>query len=384
MERIYLDHAATTAMRPEAVEAMLDVLKRAPYNASSQHGEGRAARAVLDEARAAVASALRVTRRGIVFTASGSESDTQAIVATARARRSHGRHIISTAIEHHAVLHALDALKDEGFDITLLGVGAHGLVDPAAFAAALRDDTILASVMLANNELGVIQPVAELAATAKARGALFHTDAVQAPAWLDVHPGELGVDFCSLSGHKFGGPKGVGVLYVREGLSAAPLIYGGNQEYGRRAGTENTAGVAAFARALTLAVEERPENAARIGGLRDRLEGAIAAIPRTRVHGTSALRLPNISCVSFEGIDSEALLMRLDLEGVAASAGSACTSGALEPSHVLAALGLEERWLRGVIRFSLGMRTTDQQIEHVSGLLTRIVEEMRESVGSAA
>ncbi len=365
-------------MRREVIEAMLPYFSQGGFNPSSLHAEGRAARAALDDARDRVAAALGVARRELVFVGSGSEADNQALLGAARAARDRGRHVLSTAIEHHAVLHALDALRDDGFEVTLLPVDERGLVDPAAFAAALRPDTVLASVMLANNEIGVIQPIAELAAMARGRGVLFHTDAVQAAGWLPVRPAELGVDLLSLSGHKFYGPKGVGLLYVRTGTPLTPLIHGGGQESGRRAGTENVAGIVAFARALELAVEGQPERAARIGALRDRLEaGLLASVQGVRVNGGGAPRLPNNCNLAFLGMDSESLLMRLDLEGVAVSAGSACTSGALEPSHVIAALGSDPEWHRGVIRFSLGETTMPEEIDRVLALVPRITAELR-------
>ncbi|HET9030723.1 MAG TPA: cysteine desulfurase family protein [Candidatus Aquilonibacter sp.] len=375
--RIYLDNAATTPVRPEVLEAMLPFFGHAGHNPSSLHAEGRRARAGLDEARDRVAAALGVARKTITFTGSGSEADNQAIIGVARALAGRGRHIVSTAIEHHAVLHALDALRDEGFAITLLPVDARGSIDPAVFAAALRPDTVLASVMLANNELGTIAPVGELAAIARERGVLFHTDAVQAAMWLDVGPARLGVDLLSLTAHKLYGPKGVGLLYTREGLAVQPLVYGGGQEFGRRSGTENVAGIVGFARALELAVEERESNVARVGALRDRLEASLAALDDIRINGAGAPRLPNITNASFAGIDSESLLMALDLEGVAVSAGSACTSGALEPSHVIAALGIDPRWHQGVIRFSLGAGTMEAEVERVARLVGRLVTEMR-------
>ena len=377
-DRIYLDFAATTPMRPEVLEAMLPYFAEAGFNPSSLHTEGRRARAALDDARDRVARALGVGRKEITFVGSGSEADTQALLGAARVLRSRGRHIVSSAIEHHAVLHALDALRDEGFEVTLLPVDEHGLVDPGAFAAALRPGTILASVMLANNEIGVVQPIAALAALARERGVLFHTDAVQAAGWLPLRPAELGVDLLSLSGHKFYGPKGTGVLYVRAGTLLAPLVHGGSQEFGRRAGTENLAGIVGLAAALELAVAGQAERAARIGALRDRLEsGILGSIDDVRVNGGGAPRLPNNCNLSFAGMDSETLLMRLDLEGIAVSAGSACTAGALEPSHVIAALGIEPRWHQGVIRFSLGESTTTEEIDRVLAVVPRITAELR-------
>lgn len=378
IDRIYLDHAATTPVDPAVLAEMLPHFTDAGYNPSSLHAEGRRARAALDAARDRVATALGVSRKEITFTGSGSESDNQALAGVARLSRARGTHIVSTAIEHHAVLHALRALQGEGFEVTLLEVDDRGLVDPGAFEAALRDDTILASIMYANNELGVLQPIAKLAAIARERGVLMHTDAVQAAAWLDVSPRTLGVDLLSISAHKFYGPKGVGVLYAREGIAIGPLVHGGGQEFGRRSGTENVAGIVGLAAALERAVRERADRTERVCALRDRFEARIKErITDVRINGEGAPRLPNVSNVSFAGMDSESMLMRLDLEGVAVSAGSACTSGALEPSHVIAALGVDPRWHQGVIRFSLGSETTIEQIDRVSALLGRIVDELR-------
>jgi len=355
----------------------------AGHNPSSLHAEGRRARAALDSARDSVAAALGVGRKEIAFVGSGSEGDNQAILGAARANP-HKRHLVSTAIEHHAVLHALDALRDDGYEISLLEVDERGLVDPKGFAAALRPDTLLASVMLANNELGVIQPIEELSAIARERGVLMHTDAVQAAAWLPIRPRDLGVDLLTLSAHKFYGPKGVGMLYVREGVRVAPLVYGGGQEFGRRSGTENIPGIVGLARALELARAGQPERSARIGALRDRLEtGILEGLQEVRVNGAGAPRLPNISNVSFAGVDSEAVLVALDLEGIAVSAGSACTSGALEPSHVIAALGTDARWQQGVIRFSLGYSTTQEQIDRLLEVLPGIVSRLRGNRESA-
>jgi cysteine desulfurase len=376
--RIYLDHAATTPVHPDVLQAMLPYFSDVGYNPSSLHAEGRRARAALDFARDRVASALEVARKEITFVGSGSEANNQAIIGAARLHGSRGRHIVSTQIEHHAVLHALDALRDEGFEITLLPVDERGLVDPQAFASALRNDTILATVMYANNEIGVVQPIAQLATVARERGVIFHTDAVQGSGLIPMRPRELGVDLLSISAHKFYGPKGVGVLYVRDGVSLAPIVHGGGQEFGRRSGTENVAGIVGLAAALGRAVDGQPERASRIAALRDRLEnGIIADVGSVRVNGAGAPRLPNNSNISFENVDSESLLMQLDLAGVAVSAGSACTSGALEPSHVLAALPIDSRWHQGVIRFSLGETTTEEDIERVLELVPRITKELR-------
>jgi cysteine desulfurase len=376
MTRIYLDHAATTPARPEVVAAMTPLLT--VFNPNSLHAEGRAARAAVDSARETVARVLGAAPREIVFTGGGSESDVLAIVGAARAAAGRGRHVVTAATEHHAVLHAVDVLEKEGWRVTRLPVDARGLVDPAAFASALTAETTVASVMLANNEIGVVQPVAELARIARERGVLFHTDAVQAPGWLALDVDALGVDLLSLSAHKFYGPKGVGVLYVRRGTALEPIVVGGGQEHGLRAGTENVAGIAGFAVALALADAERAATAARVAALRDRLEaGIVAAIPDVVVNGAGAPRLANNLSVAFAGVPSDALLMRLDLDGIAASAGSACAAGSLEPSHVVAALGLGERHRRGVIRFSLGRDTTPAEVDAVVQRLPSTIASMR-------
>jgi cysteine desulfurase len=380
--RIYLDHAATTPVRRDVLDAMLPFFIEDGFNPSSIHAEGRRAKGAVDDARVRVARVLGARPREIVFTAGGSEADNLAIAGVARARRDEGRHVVSAATEHHAVLHALDALREEGFEVTLLPVDRAGRVDPAAFAAALRPGTVLASVMLANNEIGTLAPVAALAALARERGVTFHTDAVQAPGQVPLDVGQLGVDLLSLSGHKFYGPKGVGILYVREGTPLVPHVRGGGQEYGRRAGTENVAGIAGIARALELAEADRTVVAPRMATLRDRLQAAIeASVPDVQINGAPADRLPNNLSVAFAGVDAEALLIRLDLEGIAASAGSACTSGSLEPSHVGAAIGLERRFGTGVIRFSLGRTTTEGEIDRVAAMLPGIVGEVRHFAG---
>ena len=377
MNRVYLDNAATTTVRPEAVAAMVPLLGSG-YNPSSLHAEGRAARAALDDARETVARVLGASPREIVFTGSGSESDVTAIVGSARAQLDRGSLLVTSAIEHHAVMHAFDVLERDGWRVTRLGVNGRGLVDPDAFARALSPGTTVASVMLANNEIGVVQPIAELADLARERGVVFHTDAVQAPGWLPLDVGALGVDLLSLSAHKFNGPKGVGVLYVRSGTPIEPLVVGGGQEHGLRSGTENVAGIAGFAVALRLAEAERAEAVPRVAALRDRLEAGVrAAFPDAVVNGAGAPRLPNSLSVAFADVPSDALLIRLDLEGIAASAGSACAAGSLEPSHVMAALGLDERRQLGVIRFSLGRATTAAEIDEVLRRLPSIVDGVR-------
>ncbi len=355
-------------------------LSEGPFNPSSLHAEGRRSRAILDDARERVARILGVARKGITFTGSGTEADNLAVVGTARAaaRIGGGRHVVATTIEHHAVLHALDSLACDGFEVTLVPVDERGLVDPKAFAGALRDDTVLASVMYANNEIGTIQPIEQLAAIARSRSIPFHTDAIQTPSWLPLDTRALGVDALSLSAHKFYGPKGVGVLAVGGAIPIEPLVRGGGQEFGRRSGTENVGGIAGLARALELAEQERPRARERVAARRDRLErGIMDAIPDLRLNGEGAPRLPNVANVSFAGIASDELLLRLDLAGVAVSAGSACTSGVLEPSHVIAALGVDDRWKKGAIRFSLGIDTSDADIDRALEAVKAVVADLR-------
>jgi cysteine desulfurase len=374
--RIYLDNSATTPLRAEVAQAMHAAAPDGDFNPSSLHAEGRRARALLENARERIASSIGAARNEITFTGSGTEADNLALFGVLHAG-ARGGHVVVTAIEHHAVISTVEQLAEEGFETTVLPVGSDGHLDPAQFAAALKPATVLASVMYANNEIGTVAPVLELARVARARGVLFHTDAVQAPAWLPLDVRELGVDLLSLSAHKFHGPKGVGILYARHGIALAPILHGGGQEFGRRSGTQNVVGAAAMGRALELAVEERPAQARRVGALRDALAaGILAGIPEVRINGCEP-RLPNVLNVSFAGLDSAALLIALDLAGIAVSAGSACTSGALQPSHVLAALAVEERWQRGAIRFSLGITTTSAQIERVLAVLPSLVSDLR-------
>jgi cysteine desulfurase len=376
--RIYLDNAATTPVRAEALEAMLPHFSENGYNASSVHAEGRAARAALDDARARVARCLGAKSKEIVFTSGGSEADNLAVLGVARALRGRGRHLVSTVIEHHAVLHALDALRDDGFDVTLLPVDSQGRVDAQAFANALRPDTILASIMYVNNEVGTVQPIAQLAAAARAQNVLFHTDAVQAAAYISIDAHALGVDLLSLAAHKFYGPKGAGVLYVREGTPIVPIVHGGSQEFSKRAGTENLAGIVGLTVALECAVDERSESGVRVGALRDRFESQVLQrIADVRINGGEAPRAPHISNLSFLGVTSEQLLMRLDLDGIAVSAGSACASGTIEPSHVIAALGLPQEWMAGVLRFSLAGTTSQAEIDRTVEVLERAVADLR-------
>lgn len=376
--RLYLDYAATTPVREEVLAAMMPFFAQSGYNASSVHMEGRAAKAALDDARERVARVLKCKAKEVVFTGGGSEADTLAILGTARAARSGRKGLVSLPTEHHAVLHALDAAADEGFEPAIVPVDSNGLASEDLLARAVGEQTLLVTVMLANNELGVVQPVAALADRARRAGALFHTDAVQAAQYLDVDVQALGVDLMSLAAHKFYGPKGIGVLYVRQGTPIKPLIHGGSQEFGKRAGTENVAAAVGLATALELAAAERDEAAARVRSVRDAFEQRILArIPDVRINGSGAPRTPHVSNISILGVDSEQLLMRLDLDGVAVSAGSACASGAIEPSHVIAALHLAEEWTRGVLRFSFGRSAVPGEAERAAEILEQAVAELR-------
>ena len=377
-ERIYLDHAATTPVSTVARDAYLNALAN-DYNPSSLHAEGRAAHAVLDDARDRVARALGVRRKNVRFTGGGSESDSLAILGVARiARDGVRRRILVGATEHHAVLHAARALQREGFEIVTLPVDREGRIEGAAYRQELDERTLLVSIQLANNETGVLQPISLLAAEANAVGALFHTDAVQAARWLDCSPEALGSDLLSLSGHKFGAPKGVGVLALRSEIALEPLIYGGGQEYGSRAGTENLPGIAAFAAALEFAVERRAEAVRKVAAIRAGFEErARRSISGLHINGGAAERLPNISSLAIPGLESEALLMKLDLDGVAASAGSACTSGLFEPSHAIAAMGLETALQRGVVRFSFAPESEERAVAEAGEILAAAIERLR-------
>lgn len=377
-KRIYLDHAATTPLRAEVLAAM-EPFFSADGNPSSIHTEGRRARAAIESARENVAAIIGAKPKEIVFCASGTEADNLAVIGAARAMRGRGRHVVASAIEHHAVLRALHALRDEGFEITFVAVDTNGVVDRDAFAAALRADTVVAAIMYANNEIGTIQPIEELAAAARERGVRFVTDAVQAAGSLELGVARLGVDALALSAHKFGGPKGVGALFVREGTPLEPIVRGGGQERGRRSGTENVAGIVGLACALGLAETERETATARMRGLRDGFEAAVErAIPGVVMNGRRAARLAGLSSLSFPGLAAEPLLIALDLAGVAASAGSACATGALEPSHVIAALGLPPATVRATLRFSLGRATTTEETERAAAVLCAIVASQRE------
>ena len=381
---IYMDHAATTPVRPEVMEAMLPYFSEKFGNASSLYMLAQESRKALDEARESVARVLGSRTSEVVFTSGGSESDNAALRGVASGQRRSGNHIITTDIEHHAVLHTCGFLEDSGFDVTYLPVDRDGLVSPETLLGAVTDETVLVSVMLANNEIGTIQPVAEMArlvkeaARARGRTIVFHTDAVQAAGFLDLNVNALGVDMLSLSAHKCHGPKGVGILYVRRGTPFTPQQLGGAQERQRRAGTENMPGIVGAALALTLADQERASVSEHCVRLRDRLvEGIQERIPRVRLNGHPSTRLPNNVNFSFEGVEGEPILLGLDFAGVAASSGSACTSGSLEPSHVLLALGLSADLAHGSLRLTLGRDNTDEDVDYVLRALPELVGRLR-------
>jgi cysteine desulfurase len=369
--RVYLDYAATTPIDPRVRAAMERVREDATYNPSSPHAEGRRSRALLDAARERIARVLNVPRRSIVFTGGGTESNNLALFGVARAAGSR-RHLVTSVIEHHAVSRAVDTLEEAGFAVTRIPVDASGRVDPETFAAALRPDTAIASVMYANNDIGTVQSLAQLGERARAYGIPFHTDAVAAAGWLPIEIEGSSVDLLSLAAHKFYGPSGMGVLYVRDGTPIEPMLAGGSQELGRRAGTEDVAGAVGMAEALELAESGRLEAGQRVAALRDMLESAVrSSIAGARLNGTGGVRLPSIASITFAGADPAALLMLLDLHGFATSAGSACTSGSLEPSHVIAAIGGDVGG--ATIRFSLGRPTTEEEIERLVAVLPAIV-----------
>ena len=380
MRRIYLDNAATTAVLPEVVEVMLPFFTQQYGNASSIHGPGREAKRALENARRQVAKALgAAVPQEIYFTAGGSESDNWAIKGVAFAHRR--GHIITTSIEHHAVLHPCRWLEQQGFAVTYLPVDAFGRVTAAQVEEALRPDTILVSVMAANNEVGTLQPIAEIGALCRSKGVLFHTDAVQAVGAIPLDVQAMNIDLLSLSGHKLHGPKGVGALYIRKGVKIDHLIHGGAQERGFRAGTENLPGIVGLGKAIEIAHANLAENADRMRTLRDRLiNGLMTSVPDTRLNGHPTERLPGNVNISFAQVEGEALLLRLDLAGVAGSSGSACTSGTLDPSHVLMALGLSEAAANGALRLTLGTDTTAEDVDAVLNILPPIVADLRRLV----
>jgi cysteine desulfurase len=379
VSRIYLDHNATTPLHAEVLDRMTAVLRDEFGNPSSVHHFGQRTKAIVDEARSAVAALIGGDVSDVVFTSGGTESDNFAIRGAAEALHQAGRrHLIATGIEHEAVLNTLKALARRGWRTTLLPVDQTGVVTPDALRAAITDDTALVSVMHANNEVGTIQPVAELAAIAHEHGALMHTDAVQSAGKIPVDVKALGVDLLSLSAHKMGGPKGAGALWMRRGVRLTPVLTGGRHERSRRAGTENVAGIAGFGVAAAVARRKMEADAAALSSLRDRLEReVVAAVPGTAVNGGGSPRVPNTTNISFDRVEAESLLIALDLAGIAVSTGSACSSGTLEPSHVLKAMGFPPHRTQNSIRFSLGQGNADADVDRVVSVLPGIVEKLR-------
>ena len=375
---IYLDHAATTPVPKAVADAMYTVLTEQYANPNAQYPFGQEMRRSVEDWRAVIAKAVDCEANQLFFTSCGTEADNWALKGSMRRWAAKGKkHLITAAFEHHAILHSAKALEKEGFEVTYLPVTPEGLVDPAELKKAIREDTALVSIMLANNEIGTVQPIAELAAIAHAHGAWFHTDAVQAVGHIPVDVKALGVDMLSLSGHKFHAPKGVGALYVKKGILPNIFMDGGAQEKGRRAGTENLASIVGLGEAITVATASLEENMARITAMRDRLIDSLLQLPRTRLNGSREHRLPGNLNISFEGIEGESLLLRLDMAGICASSGSACTSGSLDPSHVLMAIGLKHEVAHGSLRLSLSELTTEEDIDYIIAQVPPIVEGLR-------
>lgn len=375
---IYADNAATTKLSPVALQAMLPYLTEQYGNPSSLYSLGQQAAEALEEARKTVAQCLHCRPDEIYFTSGGSEADNQAILSAARWGKMRGKtHIISTAFEHHAVLHTLEKLKKEGFTITLLDVGPQGRVTPEQVAQAITDETCLVTIMYANNEIGTIQPIAEIGKLCRERKVTFHTDAVQAAGHLAIDVGAEHIDMLSLSGHKFHGPKGVGALYVRKGVTLSPLIEGGAQERRKRAGTENVAGIVGLAAALKEACDHLADNASKVAALRDKLIAGLEGIPHGALNGSREDRLPGNVSFCFEGIEGESLLLLLDDKGICASSGSACTSGSLDPSHVLLAIGRPHEVAHGSLRLSLCEENTEEEVDAMIQEIPQVVEYLR-------
>ena len=376
--QVYADNAATTKLSKKALDAMLPVLTDIYGNPSSLHTVGQTAKEYLEKAREDVARAINADSKEIYFTSGGSEADNQALRTGAYLGAKKGkRHIISTKFEHHAVLHTLDALKKEGFDVTLVDVHETGVVTVEDIRNAVTEDTCLVTVMMANNEIGTIQPIKEIAEFCKEKGIYFHTDAVQAVGHIPVDVKDLGVDMLSISAHKFHGPKGVGVLYVRKGIPLINIIEGGAQERGKRAGTENLAGIVGMAAAISEAVENLENNMKKLYGLRDALIDGLKGIERCRINGSLEHHLPGTLNMCFEGIEGESLLLLLDAKGINASSGSACTSGSLDPSHVLLAIGVPVEIAHGSLRLSLSEENNIEQMQHVINSVKEVVTYLR-------
>ena len=377
--QVYADNAATTRMSRTAIDAMLPYMDEIYGNPSSLHSVGQRAAEALQSARETVAQCLNASPREIYFTSGGSEADNQAILSAARiGARSGKKHIISTAFEHHAVLHMLKKLEKEGFEVELLPVGSIGSITAQQVADAIREDTCLVTVMYANNEIGSVLPIAQIGAVCRARGVLFHTDAVQAAGHLPIDVQAQNIDLLSLSAHKFHGPKGIGVLYARKGIALTNLIEGGAQERGKRAGTENIPAIMGMAAALREANEHLEKNAAKVSKLRDKLIAGLSKIPHSALNGDPVNRLPGNVSFCFEGIEGESLLLLLDAKGICASSGSACTSGSLDPSHVLLAIGRPHEVAHGSLRLTLCEWNTEEEIDHILAEVPGVVAYLRD------
>ncbi len=378
-KRIYVDHSATTPLKKCVLDVMLPYFEKNFGNASTVYAEGRCAKAAITEAREKVAKAISASENEIFFTGSGTEADNWAIRGVAHANRAKGNHIITTAVEHHAVLHTCQALEKEGFEVTYLPVDCFGRVSAEDIKNAITDKTILITVMTANNEIGTIMPIAEIGKIAKEKGILFHTDAVQAIGMVEIDVDKMGIDLLSLTAHKFYGPKGVGALYVRKGTKIENFITGGAQERAKRAGTENVPGIVGLGKAIELATENIKEKCDNLRILRDRfIKRVLDEIPYTRLNGHSTERLSGSANISFEFIEGESLLLMLDMKGISASSGSACTSGSLDPSHVLLAIGLKHEIAHGSLRVSFGDSNTTQDVDKIVDELKVIVKRLRE------
>ena len=376
---VYFDNAATTKMSQVALDAMIPCLETVYANASSLHTPGQKSKEVLEKAREEIAACIGAQPNEIYFTSGGSEADNQAIVSAAKwGARRNKKHIISTTFEHHAVLHTLQKLEKEGYEVTYLDVHENGIVQPEEVAAAIRPDTCLVTIMYANNEIGSIQPIVEIGAVCKEKGVYFHTDAVQAVGHLSINVKEQNIDMMSASAHKFHGPKGVGFLYARKGILLSNIIEGGAQERGKRAGTENIPAIVGMAAALKNVLAHQEENAAKMTALRDRLIDGLLTIPHSKLNGDRTKRLPGNVNFCFEGIEGESLLLLLDEKGIEASSGSACTSGSLDPSHVLLAIGLPHEVAHGSLRLTLCEENTPEQIEYIIKEVPGIVSYLRD------
>ncbi|MBI5453678.1 MAG: cysteine desulfurase NifS [Deltaproteobacteria bacterium] len=377
MNKIYFDHNATTPILGEVFDAMVPFLKDQWGNPSSIHWAGRGTRKAVEDARETVCRLLNCQNVELIFTSSGTEGDNHAIKGVAYANRNKGNHIITTKVEHPAVLNTCKHLAKEGFEVTYLDVDSDGLIDLEALKAAITPKTILITIMFANNETGVLFPVKEIGDIAKERGVIFHTDAVQAAGKVPIDVQKLNIDLLTISGHKIYAPKGVGALFVKRGVRLVPLIHGGHHERNRRGGTENVAGIVGFGKAAEIAIRDMDKEIEHLKTLKDRLEAGLGNIPHIKVNGHVDKRLPNTSNISFEFVEGESLLLNLDMKGIAASSGSACTSGSLEPSHVLVSMGLSHELSHGSVRFSLGKSNTVEEIDYLIEIMPPIVERMR-------